>query len=273
MADMGEPTGRLTFVGLGLHDDKGMTLRALDEVIDADVIFAEEYTSALAKGSIENITEKTGKMIRRLTRSEVEDGAAILDSCMSRRVALLVAGDPMTATTHIDLRLRAIKKGVRTQVIHGCSALVAAPGLLGLQHYKFGRTTTLPFPEEGYSPTSPYEVIEENLSRGLHSLVLLDIDAENERYMTANEGMHLLRDMERRVGRKVVKDDLLLGVVARAGAPDCVVRAGRIVELEKLSFGPPLHSIIVPGKLHFMEAEALELLARAPRDLVAEGRR
>ena len=269
---MDKPTGRLTFVGLGLHDDKGMTLRALDEILDSDIIYAEEYTSALAKGSVENITERTGKRIRILTRSEVEDGTAILDSCMNSRVALLVAGDPMTATTHIDLRLRTIKKGIPTAVIHGCSALVAVPGLLGLQHYKFGRTTTLPFPTEGYSPTSPYEVIEENLSRGLHTLVLLDIDEENERYMTANEGMHLLRDMERRVGRKIVKDDLLLGVVARAGAPDCMVRAGRISDLEKLSFGPPLHSIVVPGKLHFMEAEALELIGRMPRNLVTAGR-
>jgi diphthine synthase len=266
---MDAPTGRLTFVGLGLHDDKGMTLRALDEVIDADIVYAEEYTSALAKGSIENITERTGKMIRRLTRGVVEDGTAILDSSMDRRVALLVAGDPMTATTHIDLRLRAIKKGIRTEVIHGCSALVAVPGLLGLQHYKFGRTTTLPYPTEGYSPTSPYEVIEENLSRGLHTLVLLDIDAENERYMTANEGMHLLRDMERRVRKKIIKDDLLLGVVARAGAPDCMIRAGRISDLEKLSFGPPLHSIVVPGKLHFMEAEGLEVIGGAPHKIVA----
>jgi diphthine synthase len=133
--------------------------------------------------------------------------------------------------------------------------------MLGLQHYKFGRTTTIPFPQEGYSPTSPYEVISENLSRGLHTLVLLDIDAENSRYMTANEGMHSLMDMERRVGRGTVTAGTLVCVIARAGSDDCLVQAGRLGELISENFGPTLHTLVVPGKLHFMEEESLEALA------------
>jgi diphthine synthase len=90
--------------------------------------------------------------------------------------------------------------------------------------------------------------------------------------MTANEGMHLLLDLERRVGRGAVGPDTLICVVARAGGPDCVVRAGRISEMIPLDFGPPLHSLAVPGKLHFMESEALEALgeARLPKNGLRE---
>jgi len=255
--------GLLSFVGLGLHDEKGITVRGLEELQLADVVFAEAYTSTLTHGALNRLAQSVGKRIELLTRAEVEDGKRLLEEATTKRVVLLVAGDPMSATTHVDLRLRARSASIETVVVHGVSIMTAVPGLLGLQHYKFGRTTTLPFPQEGYAPTSPYEVIEENQSRGLHTLVLLDIDAENSRYMTANEGMHLLLDLERRVGRGAVGPDTLVCVVARAGAPDCVVRAGRTSELIPLDFGPPLHALAVPGKLHFMESEALEALGEA----------
>jgi len=253
--------GTLTFVGLGLSDDEGVSLKGLKEIETAEIVFAEVYTSTLSKDSISRLESRTGKRVRLLDRSAVEDGTAVLDACKGKRVALLIAGDPMTATTHVDLRLRAARLGISTRVIHGSSILTAAPGILGLQHYKFGRTTTMPFPQEGYSPTSPHEVISENLSRGLHTLVLLDIDAENSRYMTANEGMHSLLDMERRVGKGVIGKDTLICVVARAGADDCVARAGRLGDLVNENFGPTLHTLVIPGKLHFMEEESLEILA------------
>lgn len=259
---MSDEKGRLTFVGLGLHDEEGVTLRGLRELTEADIVFAEEYTSRLSAGSVDRLASRIGRMIRLLGRAEVEEGSVVLDACAGRRVAFVTAGDPMAATTHVALRLRAEKSGIKTRVVNGVSALTAVPGLLGLQHYKFGRTTTLPFPQEGYSPTSPYEVVAENLARGLHTLVLLDIDQENDRCMTANEGLTLLLDMERRVGRMVISPGTLVCVVARAGSPDCVTRAGPLSELVEEDFGPPLHTLVVPGKLHFVEEEALACFGR-----------
>jgi len=253
--------GRLAFVGLGLDDERGITLRGLEEAKAADVVFAEFYTSALRKGSIERLESLIGKRITVLGREEVEDATAILDACKEKMAVLLVAGDPMTATTHVDLRVRAHMAGAETHVIHGPSVFTSVAGLLGLQHYKFGRTTTLPFPQERYSPTSPYDVVCENNARGLHTLVLLDIDAANSRYMTANEGLRLLMNMETRVGRGVITKDTVVGVVARAGSDDCMVRAGPIGRMLDMEFGPPLHSVVVPGKLHFMEEEALKAFA------------
>jgi diphthine synthase len=253
--------GRLAFVGLGLNDENGVSLAGLEEIARADVVFAEVYTSMLIEGALDRLSVKTGKNISVLSRTVVEEGTAILNECMGKRVALLVAGDPMTATTHVDLRLRAAGQNIETVIVHGSSVQTAVPGALGLQHYKFGRTTTLPFPQEGYSPTSPYDVVSENLARGLHTLVLLDIGAEEGAFMTANEGLHLLKDMERRVGKGVITDDSLVCVVARAGSPDCVARAGRLGDLLDAEFGPPLHTIVVPGKLHFIEEDALRTFA------------
>lgn len=251
--------GRLVFAGLGLHDEDGLTVAAVKEIQKADLVFVETYTSALEEGAVQRLEARVGRSFRPLDRAAVEDGGVILEAAKSGRVVLLIAGDPMSATTHVDLRLRAAEESIETAVIHGVSVMTAVPGLLGLQHYKFGRTTSLPFLQEGYSPTSPYEAVAENLARGLHTLILLDIDAENRRFMTANEGIHLLLDMERRVGKGVLSGDSLVCVVARAGHPDCIVRAGTAKDLVEEDFGPPLHSLVMPGKLHFMEERALRV--------------
>ena len=267
---MAEGKGRLTFVGLGLHDESGISLAGLNEVQQAEVVFAEEYTSFLTKGSLDRLAQRTGKTVVLLSRQEVENGKRILEACETKRVALLIPGDPMTATTHVDLRIRAAMQSTETVLVHGASALTAVPGILGLQYYKFGRTTTLASPHEGYFPLSPYEIISENLSRGLHSMVLLDIDAESERYMTAPEGLSLLMQMEKLAGLGAISENSLVCVVARAGAPDGLARAGRIVDLAVMDFGPPMHTIVVPGKLHFMESESLKIFAQLSADLSPE---
>lgn len=252
-------TGRLVFAGMGIHDENGLTLAAIREIQEADVVLVETYTSALVEGAIQRLEARVGRKFTPVSRATVEDGVAILEAARSGRTVLLVAGDPMSATTHVDLRLRAEEESIETSIIHGVSVMTAVPGILGLQHYKFGRTTSLPFPHEGYFPTSPYEVVVENLALGLHTLVLLDIDAENGRFMTANEGIHLLLDMESRVGKGAITEDSLVCVVARAGHPDCKVRAGSTKELVEEDFGLPLHSVVIPGRLHFMEEKALRV--------------
>ena len=56
------------------------------------------------------------------------------------------------------------KKGIDYEVIHGSSILSSAPAISGLQGYKFGKVTTIPFPDYNFYPKSPYEAIEENLN-------------------------------------------------------------------------------------------------------------
>lgn len=263
----GDATG-LKFIGLGLYDEKDLSLKALEAARACSAVFAEFYTAVPAGTTIGKLESSIGRKITVLGRAEVEDGGILLDAARRTDACLLVVGDPFSATTHVELRIRAKKMGLPVSVVHGASALTAVPGLLGLQHYKFGRTTTLPFPEKGYFPDSPYLMISENLSRGLHTLVLLDIQADRGRLMTANEGFGILAELERRGRGGILGPQALMAVVARAGSAEPVIRAGRLEALAKEDFGPPHHSIVVPGKLHFMEAEALVELAGAPQEIL-----
>jgi len=259
--------GSLTFIGLGLYDEKDISLKGLEEINNRDEVYAEFYTAKLIGTNIDKIEEKIGKTIKILSREETEKGDKILKSATNKNIAFLTCGDPMTATTHVDLRLRAIGMGIKTKVVHGSSIVTAVPGLLGLQNYKFGRTTTLAFPEKNYFPTSPYDVIKDNKEMGLHTLVLLDIQADKERYMTANEGMALLIEMEKKLKEQIINEDTIVCTVARAGSSSPTLMADRMSFLKDKKFGPPLHTLVVPGKLHFMEIEALEKIAGLPVDL------
>jgi diphthine synthase len=258
------PIGRLTFIGLGLYDEKDISLKGLDEIKNCDKVYAEFYTAILAGTDIKKIEKTIGKKIEVLSREETEKGEKIIKDAESKDIVFLTCGDPMTATTHIDLRLRAIKKNIKTRVIHSSSIATAVPGILGLQNYKFGRTTTLAYPEKDYFPTSPYDIIKDNKKMGLHTLILLDIQADKKRYMTANEGMELLLKMEEKLKGNIFKKDSIICVVARAGSAEPITVAGHIKDLIDRDYGPPLHTLVIPGKLHFMEIESLQLLAQLP---------
>ena len=173
-------------------------------------------------------------------------------------VASISAGDPLIATTHSDMMIQARKMNIKTRVVHSASILSAAPGIAGLQAYKFGKVTTIPFTEANYFPYSPYLNIKSNLENGMHTLVLLDIQAHLKRYMTAIQGLEYLMLVSEKRSEHTITLDTLAVVVARAGAPNPVVRAD----------GGPLHSIIIPSDLHFVEAEALVVLGGASPEII-----
>jgi diphthine synthase len=260
----------LTFVGLGLYDERSITVEGREAVGDADRVFAEFYTSRLAGATVSDLEAYHGVEVEVRGRDGVEgDPSPILDAAESGEAVFLTGGDPMVSTTHVDLRLRAHERGIDTRLFHGTSASTAAAGLTGLQNYRFGKATTLPFPREGRPtpasegatvPASVVETIEANGDRGLHSLVYLDIEAERDADMAADEAAGLLA---------APLDDALAVAVARAGSPDPVVVADRLSNLAERDFGDPLHLLVLPGDLHHVEAEALRAFAGAPDRLTS----
>lgn len=256
----------LVFIGLGLGGEC-MSLRGLREAREADAVYVELYTSIVPGLDIRELGGAIGKSIKVLDRVAVEQHPdEILNVAKAGKVAFLVPGDPMVATTHVDLRLRAARAGIQTKIVHAASIASAAAGLAGLQSYKFGRSATVPFPDN--PSQTPYEVLAENLGRGLHTLLLLDIRAEQNRAMTANEAVDIMLGLEAKLCRKAFTSRTLVVVVARAGSDDAVVRADRVERLREIDFGSPPHVLIVPGKLHFVEAEALEVFAGASKEMV-----
>jgi diphthine synthase len=86
----------------------------------------------------------------------------------------LVVGDAFCATTHSDLYLRAIKLGIKVEVIHNAS-IISAVGCTGLQVYRFGEVVSVPLWTEKWKPDSFYPKILKNRKADLHTLVLVDI--------------------------------------------------------------------------------------------------
>jgi len=254
----------LTFVGLGIYDEKDISLKGLEAVKQADLVFAEFYTSPLAGRRLERMEEIYGKKIIVLNRKDLEEKAeeGILKEAKDKNVVLLSAGDPMIATTHVDLMLRAMEMGIKTRVIHASSIFSAVAGVCGLQIYKFGRSATVSPPFGSTISEVPYETVLENRRRGLHTLLFLDVG------MKIPYALELLEEVERRRERAgkeagILKEVLFIGV-ARAGSETQVVKADYADALKHFDFGEPPHVLVAVGELHFMEKEALVRLASAP---------
>jgi diphthine synthase len=262
--------GELVFLGLGLHDEYGLSLRGRAEAKTCDLLLSEFYTSQMPGLDLKNLRELVGKEVHVLSRKDVEEDAEnlILSQARTKKVGFLVPGDPMVATTHVDLRIRAHKAGIKTRIIHASSVTSAAAGVTGLQSYKFGRTVTIPASLHGEFPESIYMGIKNNLIAGLHSLVLLEIDVENKTYISIPTALkQLLTFSESQSDSGITSGRLVVGV-ARLEAPDMIVKAGKVSEVMQTDFGGPPYVLVFPGKLHFIEAEALHLFCGAPRELV-----
>ena len=247
----------------------GISLRGLKEAKNADSVFIELYTSFLPSFSLKRFEETCGKKVQALSRVDIEEdgGKRMLLEAERGGVVFLVPGDPLIATTHVALRIEAERRGIRTFVVHGASILSAVMGLSGLHNYKFGKTVTIPFSDRNPSET-PYEVISENSSRGLHTLCLLDIRAGETRYMTIHDALTALVEVESKRREGIIAVGTLSVGIARAGSEDPQVKAGSVKDLLDYDFGKPPHALIIPGKLHFTEAEALIVLAGAPQALL-----
>ncbi len=244
----------LSIIGLGLWDVTDISIKGLERVKAADVVYLETYTSVFGT-PVEDLEKFFGKKLLRADRQLVEQTAErLLAECRRKSVVLLIYGDPLCATTHVDLLARAHADGISTEILQNASVLTAV-ARTGLQLYKFGKTGSIPFSQGDYQPETPYIVLKENLSIGAHTLFLLDLRPDEQKFMTVTEGVRELQRMEIKQGKGLIKDSAVIIGCARLGAPDEMIRAGTLREIAKIDLGKPPHCIIVPGKLHFVEEE------------------
>ena len=249
----------LYLIGLGLNNEKDISLKGLEAVKKCKYVFLENYTSILqcTKETLEKLYKRP---ITLANRELVENKTAeIVDKAKNYDVAFLVIGDPMAATTHISLMLEAKNKDIPVKIIYNASILNAA-GITGLQLYKFGKTTSIPFFEEFVQVEAPYNAIKENLKAKLHTLALLDLDPSTERFMTVNDAIEILLKIEKQKKQKVFTPKTFCIGCARLGSEDFVIKAAKAGDLLGTDFGKPPHCLIIPAKeLHFMEEETLKL--------------
>lgn len=261
----------LHMIGLGLSK-KAITLEGLEAIKKCEKVFLENYTAVLecSKEELEKVLEK---QIILASRDLVEkESDKILEPAESEDVAFLVVGDVFGATTHNDLWLRAKERNIETKIYHNTS-IMNAVSETGLELYDFGKTTSIVFDDDGWLPETPYNIIKENKSRGLHTLCLLDIKVaepskgnllkginkpEPPRFMTVTQAIKILKKLEEKKKENIISDELFVVGVARLGQKDKIIKAGKLKDIEKLDFGREMHSLIIPGRLDDIEKEVLK---------------
>ncbi len=247
-------------VGLGLSPDL-ITLRGLEKVRKARKVYLDVYTSSFP-GSVNEVKRIVGRDdIALANRSILEERSSeIIGELEHGDVALLVIGNPLLATTHISLLIEARSKGHSFEVVPAPGIIPNALLLAGLMIYKIGKPVTLTYPREGIISEYPYDVIKDNDSRNLHTILLLEMDMEKGVMMTIPEAVKLLFRLESIRREGVISGGRKAVAVSALGSHKQRICPRRLKELLNYEGEGPHTLILVSPKLHFMEEEALTVI-------------
>tara|TARA_B100000424_G_scaffold50139_1_gene35468 strand:- start:1523 stop:2371 length:849 start_codon:yes stop_codon:yes gene_type:complete len=275
-------TAGLRLIGIGPGGLEGATIAALNAAKTSDYRMYEAYTALWTESEISRLEDEVGS-IERIMRPQVENPVEILELARKSVVAILIVGDPLQATTHVDIQLRAEKLGIDCEIIHGVSITTIVTGAIGLSNYKFGRQTTIAYPYENWIATSPLEVIAVNRYQGLHTLVLLDLDPTGEgagmqkpmqpkdifksmqlmvnkleNYMSESSDASEEDDLKMSAYQEFCNNVESLDIVlcTDMGTTGQQITYVNFSDLPQASEGG-MHCLVIPGKLNEIEIEAL----------------
>ncbi|MDP6458854.1 MAG: diphthine synthase [Candidatus Bathyarchaeota archaeon] len=259
----GEIELTLTLISIGLTDHTDLSQRALQAARGCDILYAELYTMILDT-NIDLLSEAIGKKVIELPRGRMEDSSyTLIEEARQGDIGVLVGGDALTATTHVSLILEATHEGIPTRVVHG-SSIITAVAEAGLSPYKFGRTVTLPLPNKA-PPDTVLTTLRENREYGLHTLILLDLDTVNKKAHTIKGAIKILLNAEQ---PETYRGETLTVGIARLGWTDQEIKADFAKAFAGHDLKKPPHALIIPGRLHFHEIEALRTLAACPEEVL-----
>jgi len=231
-------------IGLGLNE-KSISLEAVEALEESEIVYLENYTVDYPY-NIKDFEKIIGKSVVELGRKEVEE-EGFLNDARKKDIALLVYGNPLSATTHISLILACKKQKIKYRIIHAESILTAIAET-GLQLYKFGKTASMPRWQKSFEPDSFLDIIRDNLKIGAHSLLLTDIGLSNKSAMG---------QLKIACDKKEMKLDKII-ICSQVGK-NTKIYYDSIENLEKKKIDMPF-CIIIPAGLHYLEQEALDVL-------------
>ncbi|MEO9307865.1 MAG: diphthine synthase [Nitrososphaera sp.] len=249
----------LWFVGLGISGLEGASTSTIQVLKKADMTFFEVFTSPISKQEISKIKKLVKGKLTIAPRWMVEDGKVILELAKKKNVVLLAYGDPYVATTHLELRTRAEQDKIKTRTIHAASAITSLIGECGLHHYKIGRPVTIM--RELPSLATVYYTIYENMVKGSHSLLILEFDNSSNFFLDPRDAISNLLETEKGQKRNVIDQSTFAIVASRIGSKSQKIISGKLGTLVKIDFGKPPHTIIIPGRLHFTEHDAIKIFS------------
>jgi diphthine synthase len=231
-------------IGLGMNL-KSISVDALDVLRGCDDIYLENYTVNFPYTK-EQLEKNLGVEIKELCRRKVED-ESILENAKDKKIVLLVYGDTLSATTHIQLIISCKKQGIKYKIFHNSSILTTIAES-GLSLYKFGKTASMPnWKEHTNKPTSFMKYISENLFINAHTLLLTDI------------GLGLtdaIKELKEASEKEKVKLPEKIIIISNAGTEKQKIFYDLIEKLKSKKVDMPF-CIIIPSELHFLEEEGL----------------
>jgi len=247
----------LNIIGIGLRGYKSITLEQLDAIKNSDIVYFETYTSISPENTFDYLRSITGKKLIKADRNTVESSNEIIKNALNSNVSFIVTGDALTATTHNELRLEAIKNGIDVKIFENASIFTAFPSRTGLFNYRFGPVISLPFIYENFFPLSVYDKIYKNYVNDFHTLILLDL--KNGQTMEINEALDILIKMEEKSNGNIINYDTFIIAGFNIAREDEYIIAGHIKDVinKKISMSPA--SIILPAKLNDKEIEFVKI--------------
>ncbi len=245
----------LFLVGAGLSEG-GLTEEALELLKKESVkVFAEKYTGWFGD-RIPELEKRLGKPVTLLERSGLEDNiGSLIDMASKEDVAVLIAGDPLVATTHKIAYTEAKAAGVKVFVIHASSIVGTAMGESGLDFYRFGQICTIPMWSDHYKPVSFYETIEKNFKNGLHSILLLDYDPKIGS-IQPSYAAEILTQAEKTYKRGIIKPSTKIIVLHNITLSDEQKLMLTLEEVKGLRLGQGPTIMILPAKMSEVELES-----------------
>ena len=246
----------LYLIGLGLNW-QDISLKALEALHGCDEVYLESYTS-LADFSVEQLSRLIGKKIISLDRKQTEEELPFFKNAHIKDIALLIYGDPLSATTHFEILQIAKKKKIEMQVIHAPS-IITAVAETGLFLYRFGKVASIPIPEKGFEPESFFDILKENFSINAHTLFLLDLKPEQNKFLTIPQAIDILLEINKKNKENIFNENTFVIGCARLGSKNYLIKTGTAAELHDADFGSPPFCLIVPAELNHKEKEYLEI--------------
>ncbi|HPD81936.1 MAG TPA: diphthine synthase [Candidatus Pacearchaeota archaeon] len=235
----------LYLIGLGLNE-RNISKEAIEILKRCKRVYLDTYTVDFPYTN-QALIDEIGKKFTPANREKVES-LEIVDEAKKMDVALLVYGSPLTATTHITLIQEAIASGIKYRVMNNASILDAIAET-GLQLYKFGKITSMPYWKQSYEPDSFMEIVRDNLSIKAHTLILIDIGLDIKK---------AIEQLEKSAKKHEVKLKKLV-VCQCLGTKRQKIMYRDLDEIREFSGVQKPYCIIIPGELHFLEKEFLKI--------------
>ena len=95
----------LYLIGIGLHDEKDMSIKAVEAAKKCDELYLELYTSPL-KTDAGKIGNLIGKKVELIDRSFLEEGIGnLVENAKTKDIGILVGGDFFAIQHHIPVLL------------------------------------------------------------------------------------------------------------------------------------------------------------------------